>query len=267
MIDFLTSLTARSFSSEAVIRPRVASLFEPIRSFDTALREPVAAQPMQTALSREHEVEPVADLKINRRPSALRESQTTGVKHSADDNPVSVPGPRPRGNSVLRKPAVEPDYEWEQEDTTPAATAQPQRPTRSQEESLTYAHSSLRPELEDVAARPESARPKAASSARNGFLEKEHRGLVSAPKAVAELATQMKSAALAMNVPGAGREKAGSTWPASATVPDPDVQVTIGRIEVRATSESNKKIGRPRAASPVMSLEEYLHRRAQRGGQ
>jgi hypothetical protein len=33
---------------------------------------------------------------------------------------------------------------------------------------------------------------------------------------------------------------------------------------VRATSES-KPVGRPRAASPVMSLEDYLHRRTQRG--
>jgi hypothetical protein len=33
---------------------------------------------------------------------------------------------------------------------------------------------------------------------------------------------------------------------------------------VRATSES-KNVGRPRAASPVMSLEEYLHRRTQGG--
>jgi hypothetical protein len=73
---------------------------------------------------------------------------------------------------------------------------------------------------------------------------------------------------LAMNLESGRpkREKAVSAWPALAAEPEPSVHVTIGRIEVRATSES-KQVGRPRTASPVMSLEEYLHRRTQRGGQ
>jgi hypothetical protein len=88
------------------------------------------------------------------------------------------------------------------------------------------------------------------------------------PKAITDLTAQMKNAALAMNVAPYARmrEKAGRASPVPATELEPSVHVTIGRIEVRATSES-KQASRSRAASPVMSLEEYLRRRTQRGGQ
>jgi hypothetical protein len=46
---------------------------------------------------------------------------------------------------------------------------------------------------------------------------------------------------------------------------EPSIQVTIGRIEVRAASAENAPT-KPRAASPVMSLGDYLQR-AKRGGQ
>lgn len=52
--------------------------------------------------------------------------------------------------------------------------------------------------------------------------------------------------------------------PAAAPQPAPTVHVTIGRIEVRATSPSVPPQGR-RAAPPVMSLDEYLNRRTQGG--
>jgi hypothetical protein len=51
--------------------------------------------------------------------------------------------------------------------------------------------------------------------------------------------------------------------PPSAAMPEPIIQVTIGRIEVRAVSE--KTIApKERNASPVMSLNDYL--RSRHGG-
>ena len=51
--------------------------------------------------------------------------------------------------------------------------------------------------------------------------------------------------------------------PPEAPNPVPIVQVKIGRIEVRATQSSATRTDKPRAPSPVMSLEDYLR---QRGG-
>jgi hypothetical protein len=101
---------------------------------------------------------------------------------------------------------------------------------------------------------------------RDAFREQEHRGLVLPPRGAAQLADQMKNAVSAINAgynaPKRGKENASSA-PAE---PEPSVHVTIGRIEVRATSE-NRPVSRSGAASPVISLEEYLHRSAQRGSQ
>ncbi len=44
--------------------------------------------------------------------------------------------------------------------------------------------------------------------------------------------------------------------------PAPTIHVSIGRVEVRATPAATPAVARPRAAPPVMSLDEYLRRRA-----
>lgn len=43
--------------------------------------------------------------------------------------------------------------------------------------------------------------------------------------------------------------------------PAPTIQVTIGRIEIRATQNSDSPLSKPRPASTTMSLDEYLSRR------
>jgi hypothetical protein len=149
-----------------------------------------------------------------------------------------------------------------------APKVRPRRALVSQAENANESEPALRSHSEDGTPKRVSTRTAAASAIRDESSENDHRGLVLPPKLFPELKAQMKNAALAMNVgPGTPkREKAGSAWPALPAEPEPSVHVTIGRIEVRATSES-KQAGRPRTASPVMSLEEYLHRRTQRGGQ
>jgi hypothetical protein len=48
---------------------------------------------------------------------------------------------------------------------------------------------------------------------------------------------------------------------AAAAQPEPTIQVTIGRIEVRATPPAQPP-PKQRSAPPVMSLEEYLRQRS-----
>lgn len=47
--------------------------------------------------------------------------------------------------------------------------------------------------------------------------------------------------------------------------PEPTVQVTIGRIEVRAVQSSQPSSAKPRATPPVMNLDDYLRRRSSGG--
>lgn len=49
-----------------------------------------------------------------------------------------------------------------------------------------------------------------------------------------------------------------------AAPPEPTIHVTIGRVEVRATSEAEPRARRKEEASPVMTLDEYLRKRGSR---
>jgi hypothetical protein len=269
MIDFLTSLTARSFGTETAIRPRVASLFEPVRNGDAALREVPAAEPIESAIAREADVESGGERKLSRPMLAWREDGRASVaKDTANGDPVSAIGPQPRGDLARRVTTVGADERWEEDDSVVAAKVRPPRAPLSRGENSNQSHPLLRSDSGDDAPKGVPTRELAASPTQNESFEKENRGVVLPPKAVTELTAQMKNAALAMNIkPGVpARDKAGSASQALATEPEPSVHVTIGRIEVRAISES-KHAGQPRPASRVMSLEEYLHRRTQRGGQ
>ena len=54
---------------------------------------------------------------------------------------------------------------------------------------------------------------------------------------------------------------------APTATPEPTIKVTIGRVEIRATPPPARQSAAERSAAPVMSLDEYLRRRAKRGGQ
>jgi hypothetical protein len=47
----------------------------------------------------------------------------------------------------------------------------------------------------------------------------------------------------------------------AAPTPEPIINVTIGRIEIRATTETNKTTAKTQSAPKTMSLDEYLNRR------
>jgi hypothetical protein len=268
MTDFLTSLTARSFGNETGIRPRAASLFEPLRTEDSVPREAPTAEPNETAISRE--VDAASGGERRMRPPDLTKPESEKAKeamHDAQEDLSSVVASQPRGDSAGRKRSISDTKGWQEEDSAVAATVPPRRFSTSQRQTSSETYASSFP-YSHLDAAPKWVSPKVSGSSlsRGEFVEKDNRGLVVPPKVAAGVAMQMGNAAAAMNAePGAPkREKASSASPALTTASEPSVHVTIGRIEVRAVSES-KPAGRARAASPVMSLEEYLHRRTQRG--
>jgi hypothetical protein len=280
MTDFLTSVTARSFGAETAIRPRLASLFEPVRSGDTALRD---------APSQESGAAVVA---------SVVEAASGGAPKTFNENPASAVVPQPRFTSAHRDTSVFDDKTMEKADAMVAAKIRPHgTPASSQPENLiasnpssvhtdeasreTSKHPGENLEAEMVAdpqrtllsravntnvSQPahSSASALPTSPTHDEPFELNHRGLVLAPKIVDELTARMKNAAAAMNAGSRASTRNKTEFASQAADSEPSVHVTIGRIEVRATSES-KHAGRTRAASTVMSLEEYLHRRTQRG--
>ena len=269
MTDFLTRLTARSFGTETAIRPRVASLFEPVRNGDAGLRESSPAELIGTAITREIEVESDSKRKVSRPGPSLREDgKSQEAKQAPNDDTVSIVIPQPRGDPAYSRTSVLAGRTTEREDTVVAAKLGPRRALLSQEEDDNESEARLRSRSEAAAPKRVPERAPILAPTRDESPDKDHRGLVLPPKVAADLAAHMKNAALAMSVTPAApeKERTVSIWPTLATDPEPSVHVTIGRIEVRASSES-KPVGRAQPASPVMSLEEYLHRRAQRGSQ
>jgi len=269
MTDFLTSLVARSLGTETTIRPRVASLFEPTRQGGVTLREGPAAESAEAAIASEVEVSSDNAGKMSSSTPAMREDRKLSYgKYSADERPVAATVPQVRAGSEPRTMTV-PAYETrEKENKVIAARARPISTPLSAKEPVDEPEPLLRSDSESGMAKRGPARAPDISAIRNETDEKGHRGLLLPPKASTGLMAEMKATASALNggLGGPKRGKAGIASPARDAEPEPIVHVTIGRIEVRAASES-KPASRPRAASPVMSLEEYLHRRDRRGGQ
>ena len=266
MSDFLTNLAARSFSAESAIRPRVASLFEPVSNGGGWFREGSPAEPIETQVVREVEVESKGERTMSRAAPALRaDTELRETRHSAQTNPVSPVMPVAPVNSEQRT-APSAGEKADREDTEVVAKVQSRRMQRSREEDRND-EPAMRSDSGSVPKRV-AARAPAAFETPAEFPGKDHRALVLPPKGVADLTTQMKNTALARNDGSSARDrgKAATASDILKTEHEPSVHVTIGRIEVRAISES-KQASRPRPSSPVMSLEEYLHRRTQRGGQ
>ncbi|HUH61507.1 MAG TPA: hypothetical protein VLZ50_00865 [Terracidiphilus sp.] len=85
---------------------------------------------------------------------------------------------------------------------------------------------------------------------------------------IADLAERMRDAAALMNaaIVAPKRESSRDIDRSAMAAAEPVVHVTIGWVEVRATTETQRE-SKAKVASPVMGLEDYLQRRAQRGGQ
>jgi hypothetical protein len=279
MTDFLTSVTARSFGAETAIRPRVASLFEPVRNDDTALRDAPQEEPGAAVVAREvGAASRAAPKTLNEDPTSavVSQPQLTSARRNTfvpDDTTIEkVAKIRPHGTPASSDPEnpIGPNHSsMPPRENLEAEMATEGRAQRTQlfqavSSNVSQLASSSRSDAEDGAPKHVSARALATSPTHDEPFELNHRGLVLAPKIVDELAARMKNAAAAMNVSSSGPARKKRDYASPAANLEPSVHVTIGRIEVRATSES-KHAGPARAASTVMSLEEYLHRRTQRG--
>ena len=230
MSGYLTNLLARSRGTAEVMRPRIASMFEPVQPEAPVTPE---AQPKHTAQEREEDA-PEMETRI----VTLEAPQHKPLDHERPEAPAEIE------QRVERK---------EEE------TSQDPLPT------------TVRAQVQAAAPAPH-ARPVASTPLQPTKPERKANLLPTAPPAREEVRVVKEAAGAPPRYPTA-REQAPLTPPPrrprfepmppvqKAVSSEPEVHVTIGRLEVRAVNESaSRKKERP--ASTVMSLADYLKSRA-----
>lgn len=307
MSDFLTSLLARSFGTAPVVRPRLTSLFEPVRGDTAALRNAFDRHDKETIAVQEEEV--IAQVSANRRSQAPPRTlsrpddapATIPARNEIAEFPVALRVPHSLGepeqilapersvekyetNILLEPPARsnaddrstaadsgngEPCLQLSKNSPVPALNAPPvKRALTDDSTPALLIPPRVAPamiELEKIVRlMEESAVPGAtAQPVRDRAETKDEPGQLIPGKLPAEL--RLANLAFAARPQRRQREETRG-FAASAPAAEPAVQVTIGRIEVRASKE-HARSSRTAAPSPVMPLDEYLRNRTQRVGQ
>ena len=273
-MSFADNLVARSLGRTDAIRPRLASMFEPARVVAAALQAPPAAR------------------------NALRleeiEAEATAQQQPPTPKP-GVPGPHKRTNR-RNSPASDGPAEsrpLEIEALTNAQereTREPRRWGRRPEEESRAPFSREEKNSTRLTAGSPSPLQSAKAAPATASLE-EHRVISSTPESpgaplagnsvvragVPNTGTQLVAAmpfrpgdADAFDVLGARRHDRERRLPAlNAREPredaEPVIEVTIGRIEILAETTAGPARRREPQAPPVMSLEEYLRHKSNRG--
>ncbi|HEX6773753.1 MAG TPA: hypothetical protein VF126_17090 [Acidobacteriaceae bacterium] len=260
MNDLLTSIAARSFAPTAGLRPRLPALFEPLSAAAPTAWQ-VALEGAETMSPRNMgETEPDARLPETpphaHLPNVDMHPAATPSEMAAKRKTTSVPFTPPQQTHLRRAlqssfTSLEPSPTLASETDGAPARERPavSVPVRSLSEEQQTQHAMRRPAVTEatalIAAAREPMLPVTAS-------------LVTSPH-VAKVAAEMGSSVPAVR---AARAPAASEFP-SVVGTQPDVRVTIGRVEVRALMETTQR--EPRTASPVVGLDEYLRRGAPRG--
>lgn len=270
MSGFVLNLLSRSRGTADVVRPRLASLFEPA--------EP-RASPMDGQLPQELDGEEKlsTDGRAATSPPLFAELTPSRSSHGLQDEPaIGAPGNEPRRVAArLLTPQG-----WPSAISAHARATLPVDATdvaaHEQSDRIAdlaspkglggHAAEGLRHQRDDVSVprRTASARP-ADSAGLAAFVERSplERSDTDRRPESHRLATRATSVAAPALVPGP-TPRFRFEPPASRTPAiDPIVEVSIGRIEVRAVVErgADRKAS---SGSPVMGLEEYL--KARRGG-
>ncbi len=266
MSDFLTNLAARTSASAEVLKPRLRSIFEPkLSPVPSVLRRTPTIQEGDGEVSEERLSE-----NIQVKPNTFAETHSHGLakrvkSEQADtsleptakvtDEPNQLPQVRPvappslPGNSAAAaipvKPALAQAFQANRMTSGPTANRQTEaeeNPSvserRKAEGEVPGPPKVVRPKLESEPPAPKS---NGLSHPSSEYIARLVRSLIP-PRG---------------DAPSDARRSGAASR--GAVVSEPAIQVTIGRIEVRATPEpsAKKELNRP----SVMSLDEYLKQR------
>lgn len=254
MSGFLTNLLERSRGTAEVIRPRVASMFEPpgieaagdwvSEPFEQSNGEPQVASPRKPA--RHTTPPPPLSLRVETHPDT-GEVRDTKPAETPLENPAHVtPSP-------LHRPVPE---------SAPPRT--PRRHTVSPEALATFTPAVLPRESRIASPRPSLAEPPPATQPRPQTIPLSHESPAARkPPSTPERALPERRAVAipTLSPPPARRPRfEPAVTVAKAPPSEPSIHITIGRIEVRADAEPAVR-SKPRVESPVMGLNEYLKTR------
>jgi hypothetical protein len=298
MSDFLTNLIARSAGSAEVVRPRLPSLYEPLRPGHARLAELDSASQWAVEAPSEEagfEIEPVAHTteEVRRRPP----QRLLPTVHAGDLAPSPSPNPVRRERQFEQKSSTGESREQDQLVSLPtagavipkipvletASIAMPQSPSsqplhrrerpQSSVAGLTSISAGRTAETKlhpiDAQPQPKSAiQPQAPGAIpRDELKAGVARSTPSLDASIARPSAQAdRSPPLPSHViqPGEAHRFRLETLrvPNHVQNAEPTIQVTIGRVEVRAVAQQAGVVRKERSTPPVMGLDEYLARRA-----
>lgn len=253
MSDFLQNLVARSRAPLEVVRPRTVSMFE---SAAPALPDMSDAGPLE---EYDESVAPLASGRRRRPASSAPAAETIGPLEAPRELRDSLQAPPVLSNTAA--PAIPP------KNPEPAASPLFRKPEPAIIEKVIHQDGPA-PDVEPAAHLAGPA-PAAAREIREILRERETRVELRdrlTPRMPGETATQPtlreRLVQSLISAPSAQTRTEPQTHavPAAEPAAEPVIHVSIGRIEVRAVSETPR--GRTeKQAPPVMSLDEYLRSR------
>ena len=260
MSDFLTNLVSRSFGAAPVVRPRLTSLFEPVRDDAAKFRNTPEMKHGETFDAVEDEVVTEGTNPNDRKPKSRaarsevnEDQQATPMQDESPREPVVAHSPR-----SARKPqqtiAVE---RTEGDGASPLVV-----PTRRNAPDRMPLTAAIAEHAHDLV-KPVLATPALLPTARETRAEQNQQSLLIPPKLTPEM--RIPDLAFSARSDRRSRDKEHDSLSGRAQPSEQTVNVTIGRIEVRATKE-NSHSTRPASPSPVMNLDEYLRNRARQAG-
>ncbi len=255
MSDYLGHLVARTVSPDAVVRPQLPSLFEP----------PLVGQQTKSELSFEQET-------FSEQPSTPPHSQ----RHSQ----ASPEQPAPLHSELHKPEALAPQISRAKRSVQANEASDPVR-----EESVPDSIVN-RPKKKPVSNRAEiSLEPVPPKLRKNDLREQRleidpHKTRGEEEKTfipqIQSPSFQPKSGSLLTSASTVKRDRPVQpvvpsvralrpVQPARMPAPEPTINVTIGRVEIRAASPPPPQRARAKSAN-VLSLEDYLRQRANGGG-
>jgi hypothetical protein len=268
MSDFLSNLAVRSSGSADAIQPRLPSLFEPLRPSVGSLATPNFMARAQIEETPEETIRQSDSPKVQG-PSLVGGPRTAGRVEAKPATPRAPDAPRPDQSSLFRPGETQPDPDRPR--TRPAFQPSGSQPVPSQppvRESLvaalpTQPDKNVGERLRQAATAggPTHVAGRIFESVRSGGPATPG---IESPYFPADRVLARSSSMIESRVASrAGDSRRGDpSWlPGARSNPsEPAIQVTIGRIEVRAAAQQPSP-PKERSASPVMGLDEYLRQK------
>lgn len=279
MSDFLTSLIQRQERPSGLVQPRIPSLFEsngPRLAPETGVRE--ESREVEATAPRETESAPVVramQSEVAPRETIYRDTPPKFDAHADVVQPQPVAAIRTRPVVEVAEETVQAPFALpsrrdpaprETNIEAPAPFAPPANatvmstvaPSTQRESAITAAVEKTVRVESTVEIRPQVAAPSPAPFASNTPRAQAPLATADAPRVV----TQQQPFVSPPQPPRAPAPRQMVTSPQLQA--EPVIHVTIGRIEVRAVEEREARPRKREAASPVMTLDDYLKSRAKR---